>query len=227
MESFTAITGTSQQVARHFLRMTDGDVQQGIQLFFDSPDLGTGISQDPQMVDTLPSHVSYSGVNIGRTDAEGVVHLGSDDDTADAAMDIDENEAVANNTMRSAAPPRDYEDDEAMARRMQEELYGGSDGAAPNSNDVRAPIARTTETLVGGPDEGWWGQDDMQAAVLQQMRARPQPRAGMNLFKPSTFEIFPMRLQLKIMQHGLAYSTKDQHHLLYGIRQTLPQTGRV
>ena len=60
----------------------------------------------------------------------------------------------------------------AMARRLQEEMYSEN----PASGDgVRAPIGRTTETLVG-PDASWGLEDDREAAVLEQLRRRAQPR---------------------------------------------------
>jgi hypothetical protein len=68
------------------------------------------------------------------------------------------------------APPRraGIEDDEAMARRLQEEFYG-SGGAQP---EVRAPIARQTETLVG-PDANWGpGDDNLEAMVAEQLANR-------------------------------------------------------
>jgi len=61
---------------------------------------------------------------------------------------------------------------------MQEELYAGGDAAGGFGADgVRAPIGRTTETLVGGPG-GAWGPGDMQAAVEQQMRLRQARASG-------------------------------------------------
>lgn len=72
------------------------------------------------------------------------------------------------------------DDDEAMARRLQEELYGapgnGRGGAEMvDEHGYRAPIGRTTETLVGpgsfDPTDG----DEMRAAVMEQVAARRQP----------------------------------------------------
>ena len=64
-----------------------------------------------------------------------------------------------------------------MARRLQEELYAGGDiGGGPAGDGVRAPIRRTTETLVGPGAYGMSDDDDMRAAVLEQMRARQRPR---------------------------------------------------
>ena len=60
-----------------------------------------------------------------------------------------------------------------MARRLQEELYGGAQQNAQNEQDeVRAPMARTTETLVGPEDD--FDDGDMHTSILSQVRARQQ-----------------------------------------------------
>ena len=69
------------------------------------------------------------------------------------------------------------DDDEAMARRLQEELYaGGNQSNDFDSEGVRAPIARTTETLVG-PGADWGRDDQIDAAIEAQLAARH--RSGM------------------------------------------------
>jgi hypothetical protein len=51
-------------------------------------------------------------------------------------------------------------------------------------------MARTTETLVGGQG-GDWGPEDMNAAILQQMRSRQQARfpGGMFLNEEARFSV--------------------------------------
>jgi hypothetical protein len=64
-----------------------------------------------------------------------------------------------------------------MAQRLQEELYQGSSSAGPAAHDdVRAPIARTTETLVA-PDPAWDGavDDETTQRFLEQLRSRRHP----------------------------------------------------
>jgi hypothetical protein len=180
------ITGATAQVARYFLNMTDGDVQQAIQLFFDSPDLSSGIAQDPPTSQPAQSsHTQRRLVSIGRTDSAGVVHIDSDEEDG---MAVDEDDDLGDELLmdtRSGSPPvpvatpgdrAAYEDDEALARRMQEELYAGGDMAGDyDAQGVRAPMARTTETLVGPGAE--WMEDDVNQAVLEQMRSRLNPRS--------------------------------------------------
>ena len=184
MGDFCAITGASPQVARHFLSISDGDPSQAIQLFFDSPDLAsaaTEVSQQPPPAPTASSRPPARSRSVGREDEHGVVHLDSDSD--DIAMDETDDDILDTThtppvpTSTTAAQSSVYEDDEAMARRLQEEMYAGGDmGGDYDADGVRAPLARTTETLVGpGAD---WGPDDVQSNVLQQMRQRDMARTS-------------------------------------------------
>ena len=161
--------------------MTDNNAQQAIQLFFDSPDLASGVDQPSQPTAPPIPHSSRPqprATSVGREDSRGVVHLDSDDDEDLINVDDDEDEAQAASRAAAVGRNADYEDDEAIARRMQEELYAGGDASGGfDADGVRAPIGRTTETLVGGPG-GDWPPDDMRAAVLEQMRARQQRPSG-------------------------------------------------
>ncbi|KAI9731288.1 MAG: hypothetical protein M1818_007913 [Claussenomyces sp. TS43310] len=180
LSGFVAITGASPEVARHFLHMTDGSMEQAIQLFFDSPDLSTTMSAEtPSAPPAQASRPHRQAAQMGRTDSAGVVHLDSDDD--DDMTDNDYEGNAARNAQKeesnTASNVGGYSDDEAMARRMQEELYAGGDMSGGfDAEGVRAPIARTTETLVGPNAD--WGPEDMHDAVLQQLRLRQQPRTG-------------------------------------------------
>ncbi len=70
----------------------------------------------------------------------------------------------------AAALAAQEDEDAAMAKRLQEELYGGQ-GA---DDGVRAPMARTTETLVAPSGNFRDDEDDMNMAMLDQMRRRRQ-----------------------------------------------------
>lgn len=164
-----AITGATPQVAAHFLRLTDGDPSQAIQLFFDSPDLASAAAEDEQPPVSDSTRPSARNATAAHEDEHGVVHLDSDDDDVEA--------------VGTAQPDNAYEDDEAMARRLQEEMYAGGDsgrnaGAADVDEDgVRAPLQRRTETLVGDD----WEEEDTQSSMLQQMRQRAQARSSKSL----------------------------------------------
>lgn len=152
--NFTAITGAEPARAQQYLQLTDSNIEQAIQLYFESDgvDMGATLPQPPAQA-AQPSARSRSGYTEGD---DGIVTIDSDDEGA---------------TGSGGAPAGNaYEDDEAMARRLQEEMYGAGGG----QEEIRAPMARTTETLVG-PGSNWQGgndEDDMQAAVMEQMMNR-------------------------------------------------------
>ena len=196
---FTSITGASPERALQYLHLTDGNLEQAMQLFFDSdgidlegsaaPTTGTP-STTPQVPQASPHHRTRSP---GYTDGSGVVHIDSDEDeTEDNDVEVTGHNTRAGATSsrsRSAlhtpatvTPPtgtamRGIDDDEALARRLQEEFYAGGDVAGGRGVDsIRAPIGRTTETLVGPGVDYLSDPDEVRAAVLEQMRARQRPR---------------------------------------------------
>lgn len=175
VDHFMAFTGAGADVARRYLGLTENNSEQAIQLFFDSPELASGLDQQSEA--SAPPIPTSTRPQTGAASAEhgtskAAILIDSDDDEH---MDLDDDndvEAAERAAAAAAAHAADLEDDEAIARRMQEELYAGGDASGGYDADgVRAPIGRRTETLVGGPD-GDWDADDMHAAVLQQRRAR-------------------------------------------------------
>jgi len=132
---FIAITDCPPQKAQSYLKVSDNDLGNAVALFFDTggADIEDSVPSAPPPLPARPAGLSQ------------LIHVDDDDE------DDDVREVLrASGPPSSAAPPHAYEDDEAMARRLQEEFYGA--GAGPGAGDgVRAPIARTTETLVG-PD---------------------------------------------------------------------------
>ncbi|KAM0553352.1 hypothetical protein ACHAPJ_007365 [Fusarium lateritium] len=187
--TFMAITGASTDVARSFLEMTAGNFERAIELFYENPDLvsgvGAGLSSTNQpAAASAPAPATTRG-NIGRQDSEGIIHIDSDDDQD---MQLDEDSDNGDNdraVAAQAAAQAQEEEDMAMAKRLQEELYQGTQGSGSGGDpdDVRAPIARTTETLVA---PGWGGggehDDGMESAILEELRQRrrrnPPNRAG-------------------------------------------------
>ena len=200
---FASITGSSPALAAQYLRLADNNTEQAIELFYanDCADLEPS-SQLPRSSQPPPipaPSTQPTGRGRGYQDDEGVVHLDSDQEDLDYS-DNDHVEAARNNrrnslsaggttstlqTSSSATPPVDYasmavDDDEAMARRLQEEIYGtagrsGGGGAeAVDEHGYRAPIGRTTETLVGQGPFDPTDEDEMRAAIMEQMAARRQ-----------------------------------------------------
>ncbi|KAJ5180512.1 hypothetical protein N7492_003722 [Penicillium capsulatum] len=146
---FTEITGSTPELATQYLQLADFNIEQAMQLYFENG--GAPLTEDPT---SAPRQSAYE-------DESGVVHVDSDSDDND------------NRPTGRAAAGSTFDDDAAMARRLQEEMYGG---AANNDNDdVRAPMARTTETLVG-PEPDF--DDEMHTNILNQMRARRGGRTG-------------------------------------------------
>ncbi|EMD62111.1 hypothetical protein GGP41_002415 [Bipolaris sorokiniana] len=156
--NFCSITSCDPEKAAQYLRLTDGNFEQAIQLFFDAP----GLDFTP----SAPSQPAPAAT------AQNPINIDSDDD-----MDFDATPSGANAPARSQPG---VEDDEAMARRLQEEMYGGGGPGGAGVDEVRAPMQRTTETLVG-PGSNWGPADDdedIDALVQEQLARRRTGRAG-------------------------------------------------
>lgn len=147
---FAEITGAAPDLATQYLQITDYNIEQAMQLFFDQG--GAPLAEPTQPSRPHP-----------REDQSGVVHIDSDSDEDTPSG------------FRSTEPASTFDDDAALARRLQEEAYGmgggagNAYGAGNNEDDVRAPMARTTETLVG-PDDDY--EDEMPANILEHLRGR-------------------------------------------------------
>ncbi|KAH7062063.1 hypothetical protein B0J12DRAFT_224833 [Macrophomina phaseolina] len=150
--SFTSITGADPQRAAQYLQLTDNNLEQAIQLFFDSPNLD------------LSGDVANTSSYTTGVRAEEPISIASDDDDDDVIATSESGRPAAHNV----------EDDEAMARRLQEEMYGAT--GSTGESEVRAPMARTTETLVG--PGGGYDEDDMHNAIMAQMAARRRGAPG-------------------------------------------------
>jgi hypothetical protein len=175
IESFMGITGANHTAAEHMLELCGSELEQAIQLWFTDEDLQRSLSNVGSSTAAAAATASASRGNqpnrsrVGREDAHGVIHIDSDDDVPMTEDETDADQAA--NIARLAQE----EEDEAMAKRMQEELYGqgGGGGQGEEEEGVRAPMARTTETLLG-PTYG--EEDDGHEAVLEQLRRRQQAR---------------------------------------------------
>ena len=166
ISTFCAFTSATAEQAQRYLSLTDGNVEQAVELFFTSPDLGNADSALRQP-------------NVPASNPDAPITI---DDDEEGSMDEDVQETGS----RQVAPPGpSVEDDEAMARRLQEEMYGGGGpaGAPMDEEGIRAPMARTTETLVG-PGSGDWRDDpdEMNAAIAQQLLERQRRRAAPGIF---------------------------------------------
>lgn len=151
---FTEITGAKPELATQYLQLADFDIEQSMQLYFENG--GAPLTEEPAQ---QPRRTRFE-------DEDGVVHIDSDSDD--------------DHPPARAAGGSTLEDDAAMARRLQEEMYGAgasAGGIGVHDEAVRAPMARTTETLVG-PDLEFDDEDDMHSNILSQLRARQRDGAG-------------------------------------------------
>lgn len=198
LATFTSITGTTPDRATQYLRLTEGDLQQAIELFYanDGAELEGPDSTIPGQISQAPtvptSQTRPPGHRPAYEDEDGVVHIDSDQDSDIDVESTNRNSRQATTgAVRSASNPHtpsasaqplqqastDVDADEALARRLQEEFYGGAGGANGLDEDgIRAPMARTTETLIGPDSFDPDNAEDMHVAVLEQIRARHRPR---------------------------------------------------
>lgn len=156
---FTEITDSSPELATQYLQLTDFNIEQAMQLYFENG--GAPLTEEPLPSTSVPQGASRSS----QQDESGVVHIDSDDEVT-----VDETRSAPRGRPQGST----FEDDAAMARRLQEEFYsggGGGEGGGHDADGVRAPMARTTETLVGPEDDF---DDGMQTSILDQLRARQQ-----------------------------------------------------
>ena len=217
LATFTSITGTTPDRATQYLRLTEGDLQQAIELFYanDGAELEGPNSTTPGQISQTPplppSRTRPPGHRPAYEDEDGVVHIDSDQDSdIDVEPTSRHSRQTTTGAMRSAsnmhtpslsAQPlqqasTDVDADEALARRLQEEFYGGGGEADGLDEDgIRAPMARTTETLIGPDSFDPNDAEDMHAAVLEQVRARHRPRPR------GRFLISPTKLVLIKLTH--------------------------
>ncbi|KAI4261065.1 MAG: hypothetical protein L6R42_003730 [Xanthoria sp. 1 TBL-2021] len=208
LAQFTSITGTNPENAQRYLAFTDGDLQQAIELFFanNGADLDIPSASSPP-ASSRPPPVPPPAIRPPQE--QHAVQIDSDSDpdyddypttrrpgsTAKQPARVDRGMPSSHTPSRSTPPTYNagggVNDDEAFARQLQQEMYGeaGIDTAV-DPEGVRAPIARTTETLVGPDSFDSNDPGDPNAAVLEQLRARQRvtPRDRPGIFNQSTTE---------------------------------------
>jgi hypothetical protein len=164
---FVGITDAPEGAARQVLEMCGNDLMQAVQLWFNDEELQRSLTNPASTAPPVPIS-TRPRTDIGHEDASGVIHIDSDDDGDVEMLDPSR-----------VAQSAQEEEDAAMAKRLQEEMYGGTSGGGAGGSaddDVRAPIARVTETLVA-PSAAWTPDEDDHAQMLEQFRAR-QRAAG-------------------------------------------------
>ncbi|KAK2612790.1 UBX domain protein Ubx2 [Conoideocrella luteorostrata] len=183
ISNFVSITGATAEIASGFLQLTNGDFESAVGLYFENPELasgvGAGISDSASgLADPAPTIPRRP--NIDRQNNDGVIQISDDEDSDLVFDDIG---AVTGHggehaAVQHAAAVAQEEEDAAMAKRLQEQLYQDGQGGPGALEDVRAPIARTTETLIA-PDANWDGgaDDESTQRLLEHLRNRRHPPA--------------------------------------------------
>jgi UBX domain-containing protein 7 len=169
--SFVAFTGTTDDVARQILEITGGDLGQAATLYFDNPESWDAL---PSTLDMASSSAAQPPADrpppIPMSTRPEVINLDSDDDEDIQMLDEDFSDVLASEAQTVARSAQE-EEDAAMAKRLQEELYSEN---AQTADGIRAPIARTTETLLA-PEYGAGAiedDDDAIARHLEQLARR-------------------------------------------------------
>lgn len=152
--TMVAVTGCTEDIAKQYLTLSDGDASQAIALFFDQGGVDLAAASAPPVPPTSSRPAAGNPQNPIAIDDDD--HM-TDDNRPDVT-----NQAAG------------FDADAEMARQMQEEMYraGGAD------DEVRAPIARQAETLLGpGADYDMSGpplSDAVQQRMLDFQRRRGQ-----------------------------------------------------
>lgn len=148
INEFMAITGAPIRRAETYLRVSDGSLAQAVQLYFETG--GADMEDPPSSTPPVPRRTSGLGGNSEPIEIDDDIE---NDDLRETlrASGLGGEAAISGG---AAVGGGSAYDDEALARQLQEEFYG--EGVGGDSNEVRAPIARTRETLVdddyGYPD---------------------------------------------------------------------------
>jgi hypothetical protein len=190
---FIELTSATPQNAQSYLKVSDNNLEAALALFFDTG----GVDIESEIPTASPSPpVRQAG-------------------TGSQPIDVDEDDVAE--AMRASGPAaggsNNYEDDEAMARRLQEEYYGSGGGSSSMGGDeVRAPLARTRETLVGP------GFDDGYDYPPRSTRTRKSPQRALNARAKK-------RLTMSFEQPGLLeFSHSARRYGMKGLRNhSLPK----
>jgi hypothetical protein len=218
IEQFCGITGSNPAIAIQYLNLSDENLEAAIQLFFENDGIdlqgqATAVTASSTATNNLSNQTSSTSrphtiPTAGRLDSDKVITIDSDNEDEDGNGD---GPSVARKTRAPPGPTpadRSVLDDEAMARQMQEELYAdgfggtgaaGAAGQGYEEDGVRAPMARTTETLVG-PGADMDMPVDLRAAVEAQMAARRRPAAGR--FRGGVSETMKTQANVKYLWPG-------------------------
>jgi UBX domain-containing protein 7 len=173
------ITSASPERAAQYLQLADGDVESAIMLYFEN---GGADPAGGAASYATPAPPPTSSRPSGTGDAQDPIDVDESNVSDDNDPEITGFRKVGGPEAEPSARGETFDADAEYARRLQEEMYGGGAGQGPaGEEEIRAPIARQTETLLGpGPEMGPLDDRDIPAHVMQQMH-RMQNRRGQGM----------------------------------------------
>ena len=158
------VTNTTTDKAEQYLTLADGNVDQAVTLFFENGGADL-ISTAPATQSTSPPRPSAPG------NSRDPINIDADNVSDDDDPQITGVRRVGGLKGPASYGGSSFDDDAAMAQRLQEEMYRHSGGLGGGGDEpVRAPIARQAETLMGADTEIGIPDSAIPAAVQQRMR---------------------------------------------------------
>lgn len=144
VDQFCAITDAPKRKAETYLRVSDMNLEQAIQLYFETG----GVDMDVPASSSTPSAPPLPARPVTGAGTEPIeIDDDADEDLREALEASGGNVPVS--TGGGAGAGGAAYDDEALARQLQQEFYESGPG---ESNGIRAPMARKVETLVDDDD---------------------------------------------------------------------------
>lgn len=175
------ITSASPERAAQYLQLADGDLDSAVMLYFENNGADPSGGSSSYSAPLPPPPPPASSRPGGTGDAQDPIDIDDGTISDDNDPEVTGFRKVGRSGEMSQSQNRGstFDADAEYARRLQEEMYGGARGQGPaGEEEVRAPIARQSETLLGpGADVGPLDDRDLPAHVMQQMH-RLQNRRG-------------------------------------------------
>jgi UBX domain-containing protein 7 len=173
------ITSASPERAAQYLQLADGDLDAAVMLYFENN--GADPSGGPSSSYSAPPPPPASSRPGATGDAQNPIDIddGTISDDNDPEITGFRKAGASEGQPQPQSIGATFDSDAEYARRLQEEMYGGAGGQGPTGEEeVRAPIARQSETLLGpGADVGPLNDRDIPAHVMEQMQRMQNRRA--------------------------------------------------
>ena len=174
-----SITAASPERAAQYLQLADGDLDSAIMLYLENNGADPTGGSAPEAV---PAQPSSSSRRSPTGQPEDPIPIDEDNISDDNDPEVTGFQKAGKPGAVPQLPARGatFDSDAEMARKLQEEMYGagGQHGAGGGDDEIRAPIARQSETLLGpGADATPLDDRELPAHVMQQMRRMQNRRA--------------------------------------------------